>query len=373
MAKVADLNEGLKKSKKEKQKAARAQLTDLLRKRKETVHHEMPANVIKLALESREKRDVFTQLNVVHRGMIHPLSRNLMLWDALVAICVCSSMFHVPLRIAMYWWEYDIVYKTYSIAVDVISLIDVAVHFRTAFKSPSGVVSDPRIVAKQYLTTWFVVDILAAIPFDIVVPSVNSSHRKTLKILKYFRLPKLLRMGRLLRVIRKRARYYGILINLLTFAILWHALSCAWIAITVDCDLTPFYCTGENVWPIYTNTLKIMLASLLLKDSSSEWSRSKYYSMSCDNHATIDLGIQSLQIICMLTGLLLLGTLFANIATVVETFNGEGQRFHAKIAKFKKEMEYFGLSKELKDHVQMHYEYLWMNRYVGNGSMWLSS
>ena len=264
-------------------------------------------------------------------------------------------MFHVPLRIAMHWWAYDETYKIYSLFVDTISLIDVLVHFRTAYKSCSGIVSDPVKVAKQYIKTWFLIDLLAAIPFDILAPTAG----QTLQVFKYLRLPKLLRMGRLLRVIRKRARYYGILVNVLAFIMFWHFWSCIWIGTTIDCAATPQYCTDDYVWPIYVTTLRIMLSMLLLNDSTSEWIEAGYFNL---KEGPISNEVHGLQIAAMLAGVLLIGTLFATVASVLETFNGEGQRYHNKLSKFKKEMEYFGLDKGLKDHVLMHYEYLWMHR-----------
>lgn len=44
---------------------------------------------------------------------------------------------------------------------------DIILNFRTTFVSVKGeVVSDSKLIALNYLRGWFVVDLLAAIPFD---------------------------------------------------------------------------------------------------------------------------------------------------------------------------------------------------------------
>ena len=323
----------------------------------------MAADVIKMALRSRKKHDMFMQLNVMHKGMIHPNSPRLMAWDALIGGFICTLMFYVPLRLAFAFWEYDTAYVMYSALVDILSMIDIVVHFRTAYKTATGIVSDPKLVAKHYASTWLVVDLLSAIPFDFLLPSVSQAHRKTIKFLKYFRLPKLLRLARLLRVIRKRAKYYGVMIILLTFLILWHSLSCLWVLLALDCERTPQFCEEEYVWPIYTSTMRIMLSVLLLNDNTPQWIDAEYFSLASSHRAVMDTPLQTFLIFSTLSGMLLLAALLANIASVVDTFNGEGQRFHTKMAKYKKEMEYFGLPSDIIEHVMMHYEYLWMNRY----------
>lgn len=46
---------------------------------------------------------------------------------------------------------------------------DIVLNFRTTFVSKSGqVVFDPHAIFLHYLTRWFVLDLLAALPFDLL-------------------------------------------------------------------------------------------------------------------------------------------------------------------------------------------------------------
>lgn len=55
----------------------------------------------------------------------------------------------------------------YSI-VDVIFFIDIVLNFHTTFVGPGGeVVSDPKIIRVNYLRSWFIIDLLSCLPYDI--------------------------------------------------------------------------------------------------------------------------------------------------------------------------------------------------------------
>lgn len=52
--------------------------------------------------------------------------------------------------------------------VDVIFFVDIILNFNTTFVGPSGeVVSDPKIIRMYYLKSWFVIDLLSCLPYDV--------------------------------------------------------------------------------------------------------------------------------------------------------------------------------------------------------------
>lgn len=58
-------------------------------------------------------------------------------------------------------------------AVDVTFVIDILINFRTTFvNGQDEVVSHPGRIALHYLSGWFLIDLVAAVPFDLLV--VNS-------------------------------------------------------------------------------------------------------------------------------------------------------------------------------------------------------
>lgn len=59
-----------------------------------------------------------------------------------------------------------------NVIVDVMFFIDILINFRTTYveKKSEVIVSGPKEIAIHYLKTWFVVDFVAAIPFDFFIP-----------------------------------------------------------------------------------------------------------------------------------------------------------------------------------------------------------
>ena len=56
------------------------------------------------------------------------------------------------------------------LAVDVTFIIDILINFRTTYvNSNDEVVSHPGKIAVHYLRGWFLIDLVAAIPFDLLL------------------------------------------------------------------------------------------------------------------------------------------------------------------------------------------------------------
>lgn len=52
--------------------------------------------------------------------------------------------------------------------MDVVFFIDILLNFHTTFVGPGGeVVSDPAIIKRNYAKTWFVIDLLSCLPYDV--------------------------------------------------------------------------------------------------------------------------------------------------------------------------------------------------------------
>ena len=52
--------------------------------------------------------------------------------------------------------------------VDVIFFIDIILNFHTTFVGAQGeVVSDPKIIRMNYLKSWFIIDLLSCLPYDV--------------------------------------------------------------------------------------------------------------------------------------------------------------------------------------------------------------
>lgn len=92
-----------------------------------------------------------------------------------------------------------------DLIVDIMFIIDILINFRTTYVNQNEeVVSDPAKIAIHYFKGWFLIDMVAAIPFDLLIfgsgsEEVSSNekeifnlhlllHNGILCILKYFLL-----------------------------------------------------------------------------------------------------------------------------------------------------------------------------------------
>ncbi|XP_043822028.1 potassium voltage-gated channel subfamily H member 3 isoform X4 [Dromiciops gliroides] len=117
-----------------------------------------------------------------------------------------------------------------DLAVEVLFILDIVLNFRTTFVSKSGqVVFAPRSICLHYVTTWFLLDVIAALPFDLLhafeVNVYFGAH-----LLKTVRL---LRLLRLLPRLDRYSQYSAVVLTLLmaVFALLAHWVACIWFYI----------------------------------------------------------------------------------------------------------------------------------------------
>uniref|UniRef100_A0A1A8MGF8 Voltage-gated delayed rectifier potassium channel KCNH4 n=1 Tax=Nothobranchius pienaari TaxID=704102 RepID=A0A1A8MGF8_9TELE len=114
-----------------------------------------------------------------------------------------------------------------DILVEILFIIDIVLNFRTTYVSTSGqVVYDPRSICIHYVTSWLFVDLIAALPFDLLY-AFNISVNFGVHLLKTVRL---LRLLRLLQKLDRYSQYSAVVLTLLmsTFALLGHWMACVW-------------------------------------------------------------------------------------------------------------------------------------------------
>ncbi len=92
-----------------------------------------------------------------------------------------------------------------ELVVDISFAVDIWLNFRTAqYDSKGHLVTDRRVLAKQYLSGWFFLDVLSVVPFDLIIDewSTMTSMVKTVRIARVAKIMRLLKGYRMLRLIR---------------------------------------------------------------------------------------------------------------------------------------------------------------------------
>ncbi len=90
-------------------------------------------------------------------------------WDWVILILTFYTAILVPYNVSFKTKQNNLVWLVLDSVVDVIFLVDIVLNFHTTFVGPGGeVVSDPKLIRMNYLKTWFVIDLLSCLPYDII-------------------------------------------------------------------------------------------------------------------------------------------------------------------------------------------------------------
>lgn len=87
-------------------------------------------------------------------------------------------------------------------SIDIIFFIDMLVTFNSAvFDKYFNIIEDRKQIAKRYLKSWFFVDLVSIIPFEIFLGNINDMN-SMIKIVRIGRLYKLMKLSKLLKLFK---------------------------------------------------------------------------------------------------------------------------------------------------------------------------
>lgn len=73
-----------------------------------------------------------------------------------------------------------------DLIVDIMFIIDIVINFRTTYVNENDeVVSHPGKIALHYFKGWFVIDVVAAIPFDLLLYNTHTDEVRR-KLTRFF-------------------------------------------------------------------------------------------------------------------------------------------------------------------------------------------
>jgi hypothetical protein len=82
-------------------------------------------------------------------------------------------------------------------------LIDIIFNFNTAFTDEDfTVIDDRKIIGIEYLKSWFIVDLTAIIPFELMLGGSGGNMNDVVRLARIGRLYKLIKLTKLLRVFK---------------------------------------------------------------------------------------------------------------------------------------------------------------------------
>ncbi|XP_073339730.1 voltage-gated delayed rectifier potassium channel KCNH5 [Pagrus major] len=298
-------------------------------------------------------------------------------WDWVILILTFYTAIMVPYNVSFKTKQNNIVWLVLDSVVDVIFLVDIVLNFHTTFVGPGGeVISDPKLIRMNYLKTWFVIDLLSCLPYDIINAFENvdegiSSLFSSLKVVR------LLRLGRVARKLDHYLEYGAAVLVLLVcvFGLVAHWLACIW------------YSIGDyEVIDEATNTIKMdswlyQLANNIGSpyrynaSGSGQWEggpgkdslyiTSLYFTMTSlttigfGNIAPTTDGEKIFSVAMMMVGSLLYATIFGNVTTIFQQMYANTNRYHEMLNNVRDFLKLYQVPKGLSERVMDYIVSTW--------------
>lgn len=108
--------------------------------------------------------------------MINPTEWKHAVWDIFVSVLIMITVVTMPLTIA--WEEMNDSFFVMNVTFDCIFLLDVCKNFCTGFVDDNdAVIMDAAVVRKNYMTGFFLTDVVSSIPLDLILKLVSRTFK----------------------------------------------------------------------------------------------------------------------------------------------------------------------------------------------------
>ncbi|XP_054721984.1 potassium voltage-gated channel protein eag-like [Uloborus diversus] len=302
------------------------------------------------------------------------------IWDWVILCLTFYTAIMVPYNVAFKnKTSEDVSLLVLDSIVDVIFFIDIVLNFHTTFVGPGGeVVSDPKIIRMNYMRSWFIIDLLSCLPYDVFNAFDHDDDQGIGSLFSALKVVRLLRLG---RVVRKLDRYleYGaaMLILLLCFYMLVaHWLACIWYSIGRSDAENGF--VHSWLWKLSNITGKHFYyksSSNPLSNSTHELTKGPlrgtmyvtalYFTMTCmtsvgfGNVAAETDNEKAFTICMMIIGALLYATIFGHVTTIIQQMTSVTARYHEMLNNVREFMKLHEVPKALSERVMDYVVSTW--------------
>lgn len=253
-----------------------------------------------------------------------------------------------------------------DLIVDIMFIIDILINFRTTYVSENDeVVSAPSKIAVHYFRGWFIIDLVAAIPFDLLLFGSDTDETTTL-----IGLLKTARLLRLVRVARKIDRYseYGAAVLILlmaTFALIAHWLACIWYAIGHAERSGPNAHIGWLAHLANATDQPYNANNTGGPSIKSRYITSMYFtfttltSVGFGNVAPNTPNEKIYCIVVMMIGSLMYASIFGNVSAIIQRLYSGTARYHSAMQRVREFNKFYQIPNPLKQRLEEYFQHAW--------------
>ncbi|KAL5110142.1 Potassium/sodium hyperpolarization-activated cyclic nucleotide-gated channel 4 [Taenia crassiceps] len=308
------------------------------------------------------------------KWIIHPCSSFRFYWDLLMLTLLIANLIILPVAISFFYDDLRAHWIVFNSVSDAVFIADIAVKFRTGIITndyADEIILDPKEIARQYVRSWFLLDLISSIPMDYIFWVLNKHENynqiltagRTLRILRLAKLLSMLRLLRLTRLVRYvsqweeflniASKFMGIFNLVLLMLLLGHWNACLQFLIPLLMDYP------EDSW----------VQRCRLKDA--DWfeqytwalfkAMSHMLSIGYGRFPPTSISEAWITIVSMMTGATCYALFVGHAAALIQSFDTSKRLYREKFKQVEEYMAYRKLPRALRQRIADYYEH----RYQG--------
>ncbi|GMH86647.1 hypothetical protein TrVE_jg10696 [Triparma verrucosa] len=297
-------------------------------------------------------------------------------WDIVLGALIFYSVIVIPLRVG-FSIESNPDIELSDIIIDSMFGMDILVSFDTALIGDEDeLVEDRRIIAKEYLKGWFLIDLLSTVPIDKLVALMTKADGdakgggKLIRILRLARLMKLtrvLKLGKFLKNVDMDAvnpAAFGLFSLFFKILFTGHLISCFWYFMTSDTvDLDPSEVSWNDEFEIGGRAIS---NCTLMEEYTAAfyWSIATMMAVGYGDIYAVNSKERLYSICAQLVGAISFGAMIATVNILVASSDPRARAYKAKMGELKAYLNEREVPKGLGEEIKTAFKYFMSKKSV---------
>jgi hypothetical protein len=291
-------------------------------------------------------------------GVIDPYSPFQRKWNVFTLLIISYNALLIPYQLG-FWVEISENIIILNYFFDLFLIADILRSFYIGYFHEGLLVTDLKKIKLNYLKGRFSLDLLASLPFDFIALYIGMNHFGGIEFLVFFRIPKLLRVLRILEYFEPWEKDFRLNPSVIRIVKLFlcvvlnaHWIACGWFYIAVV-----EYAKGLSPW----------IVSRGIADSPvyDQYINSLYWSLT--TMTTVGYGDitpstpleTAFTMVAMVVGVSIYAYIVGNMATLVANLDRSAQLFRERMDSINDYMRFREIPPALQFRVRCYYDYVW--------------
>ncbi|KAG7256571.1 hypothetical protein CRUP_012677 [Coryphaenoides rupestris] len=289
-------------------------------------------------MNTRAVWDWLILLLVIYTAIFTPYSATFLLSDQEEAAMQTCGYSCSPLNVV-------------DLIVDIMFIVDIVINFRTTYvNSNDEVVSHSARIAVHYFKGWFLIDMVAAIPFDLLI---YRSGEETTTLIGLLKTARLLRLVRVARKLDRYSEYGAAVLFLLMYAIgnveRSGSARIGWLDSLGEQLGKPYNGTtggaGPSIRDKYVTALYFTFSSLT--------------SVGFGNVSPNTNSEKIFSICVMLIGSLMYASIFGNVSAIIQRLYSGTARYHTQMLRVREFIRFHQIPNPLRQRLEEYFQHAW--------------